>query len=396
MLQLDDAIAVVERTLAPMALQRTTVPVGEALGHTLAADQYARLDLPPFDKSAMDGFALPLGEATRYRVRQTLAAGSSPTGQLGPETAVKVMTGAPVPAGTARVVRVELVRQQGDWIEVLRHDRDTNVCPQGQDVRHGDLVLAAGTRITPADVGNLVAAGIVAVEVRRRIRLAIFTTGEEITDDPRTLRPGMIMDSNGPLLAALAARWGLEVVVQRRLGDDRRQTAEAIVAAFDAADLVVLTGGVSVGDFDFVAPALVDAGLTLHFQSVAIKPGKPVTFASAGRRAAVGLPGNPVAAFLGFHMFVLRAAARLAGTPWPVRVLRLPLGAETRRRNAERREYRPARLDDEGRVVPLEFHGTAHLAALRDAEGLFAVPRDCQWIGAGEQVEFLFVGRLLG
>jgi molybdopterin molybdotransferase len=139
---------------------------------------------------------------------------------------------------------------------------------------------------------------------------------------------------------------------------------------------------------------MADAGLSLHFTSVATKPGKPTTYASAGNRTAFGLPGNPVAVYLTFHLYVLRAAARLAGSPWPVRVLRLPLAEEFRRRKAERQEYRPCRLSDDGRLVPLEFHGTAHLAALRDADGLFAVPRDCQWIGAGERVEFLSVGRL--
>ena len=170
-------------------------------GGTLAADQFSRLDLPPFDKSAMDGYALPAGEATRYRVRETLPAGSVPSARLEPGAAAKVMTGAPVPAGTARVVRRELVREQGEWIEITTHDHDTHVCA-GRGRAPGDLVLPAAARITPADVGNLIASGIIQIEVLRPIRLAVFSTGEEITDDPARLRPGMIMDSNGPMLAA--------------------------------------------------------------------------------------------------------------------------------------------------------------------------------------------------
>lgn len=394
MIPLEDAQELIDRTLGRLDLEREVLPVRSALGRTLATDQSSRLDLPPFDKSAMDGYALPEGGGTRYQVRETLPAGSAPVAPLQPGVAVKVMTGAAVPPGTARVVRVELVRHEGPWIEVRQHDQDAHVCKQGEDLRRGDLVLGAGTRLGPADVGNLVAAGIVEVEVLRAIRMAVFSTGEEITDDPAKLRPGVIMDSNGPMLAALAQNWGLEVTRQERLGDNRRQTADAIRAAFDRADMVVLSGGVSVGEFDFVGPALADAGLTRHFQSVATKPGKPTTYASAANRAAFGLPGNPVAVFLTFHLYVLRAAARLLGTPWPVRALRLSLAGEFRRRNAERREYLPCRLDSEGRLVPLEYHGTAHLAALRQADGLFAVPRECLWIGAGEQVEFLPVGRL--
>jgi len=196
------------------------------------------------------------------------------------------------------------------------------------------------------------------------------------------------------MLAALARHWGLEVTSQGRVGDDRKRTADAVAAALRSADLAVLSGGVSAGDFDFVGPALADAGLCVHFDSVASKPGKPTTFASAAGKAAFGLPGNPVAVFLTFHTFVLRAAARLSNTPWPVRELQLPLAEDYRRRNTERQEYVPCRLDGQGRVVRVEFHGSAHLGALRDADGLMIVPTGCQSIASGERVTFLPLGSL--
>lgn len=397
MILLEEARAIIDRTLTPLVLQAERIAAGEAVGRVLAADQFACLDLPPFNKSAMDGYALPGDEPRlRYRVLQTVAAGSVPVARLQAGTAVKVMTGAPVPPGAGRVARLEVVRVEGDSIEILEHDRETHICPQGEDVRRGDLVLPRGARVTAADVGNLTSTGLVEVDVARQLRLAIFSTGDEIADDPAQLRPGMIMDSNGPMLAALADRWGMNVIRRARVGDDRRATAAAIASALCEADLVVLSGGVSVGDFDFVGPALADAGLNVHFQSVAVKPGKPTTYASASTKAAFGLPGNPVAVFLTFHLLVLWAAARLANTPWPVRTLRLPLATEFRRRNTERQEYWPCRLNDQGQLEPLEFHGTAHLAALSGADGLMAIPIGCCQVALGERVEFLPVGRLFG
>jgi molybdopterin molybdotransferase len=393
MVSLEQAQASIDRTLGPLALEHDRVPTRDALGRLLAADYRSRLDQPPFDKSAMDGYAIPPGGSDScYVVVDTIAAGEPAPVRLAPGTAVKVMTGAPVPQGTARVVPVELVRRRADTIEILGDNRQTHVCPQGEDLRRGDLVLRAGSRIRPVDVANLVAAGHVEVDVLRRIRMSVFSTGEEIVDDPVDLRPGRIMNSNGPLLAALARQWGLEVIAETRLPDDRAQTAAALASAWQRADVVVLSGGVSAGDFDFVGPALADAGLQVHFDAVATKPGKPTTYASLGNKAVFALPGNPVAVLLCFHLYVLRGVARLCGTPWPVRRACFPLADEFCRRTAERQEYVPCRIDEGGRLVRLEFHGSGHLAALGAADGMFIVPVDCSRLPAGQPVGFLPLG----
>jgi molybdopterin molybdotransferase len=393
MIPLEEAQAIVDATVPCLDLERQRIPVCEALGRIAAADVRSRLDLPPFDKSAMDGYALPEGEpCPRYRVLETVAAGSVPGQPLQPGTAVKVMTGAPVPAGTGRVARLEWTRCDGPWIEVVREDRDANICLRGEDLRQGDVVLQGGTRIGPIEIANLSGAGTVEIDVFRALRIAVFSTGEEVADDPSKLRAGKIMDSNGPLLSALARQWGMEVTRRGLLRDNRQATARAVIAALDEADMVVLSGGVSAGDFDFVGAALVDAGLTVRFDSVASKPGKPTTFASAGCKAAFGLPGNPVTVCLTFHLFVLRAAARLLGTLWPVRELQLPLATDFRRRKAERREYIPCRLDDQGRLRPVEYHGSAHLGALLHADGFLTIPLGCQELPAGHLVSFFAWG----
>ncbi len=316
MICLEDALAIVEQTLAGVALPTETVASTGALGRTLAGDQASRLDLPPFDKSAMDGYALLADDRREtYRVLETVAAGMAPRVRLTPGTAVKVMTGAPVPEATGRVVKIEDVDLDGQRITVRKHDSETNFCRQGEDVRRGEVVLPAGTRLSPLDIANLIGCGITEVRVFRPVRLAILSTGDEIAQDPAALGPGMIMDTNGPLLDCLARQHCLEVVDRQWVRDDRAATAGAIRRALERADMVVISGGVSVGDFDYVTRAMEDAGLQVRFTAVAIKPGRPTTYASAAGKAVFGLPGNPVSVFLMFHLFVLWTASRLTGAP---------------------------------------------------------------------------------
>jgi len=354
----------------------------------------------------MDGYAVAAGdERETYRVLEVVGAGSTPTARLGPGAAVKVMTGAAVPAGTGRVIKVEDVQGEGEFIRVLHRQRDPNVCAQGEDVRRGDVVLRRATRIAPIDVANLIGCGITEVEVYRRVRAAIFATGDEIVDDPRDLQPGKIMNSNGPLMAGLARQYGLDVVREARLGDDPGATAAALRAGLDEAEVVVFSGGVSVGDFDFVGRALEGEGMRVHFDSVAVKPGRPTTFASrqvgnsagdpkAGNSPHVvfGLPGNPVSVYMGFHVFVLRAAARLMQSDLLTRELTLPLGFDFHRRKASRTEYVPCRLGEDGRLGPVEFHGSAHLTAMSGADGFFIVSAGVQDVKAGEPVRFMALG----
>lgn len=390
LIPLDNALRIVQESLEGCTLPSQRVAIRQSLGRILAADQFSQLDLPPFNKSAMDGFAILAGdERPSYRVLETVAAGNVPTQRIEPGMAVKVMTGAPVPPGTGQVIQVEHVRLEEDTICVVKRGKDPNICPQGEDVRRGDRVLAAGTRLGPLDVANLIGCGIAEVEVFRPVRIAIFSTGDEILDDPAALGPGKIMNTNGPLLAGLAVRFGFEVVGEESLCDQREIIVSALRAALGRADIVVFSGGVSVGDFDFVGGALADAGLQLHFNTVAVKPGRPMTFASAPGKAVFGLPGNPVSVFLMFHVFVLRAAARMTGSDWPMREFTMPLGVEFRRRRAERLEYVPCRIEGDGTLRPVEFHGSAHLTGLTEADGFFIVPVDVSSLAARQAVRFM-------
>lgn len=316
MITLHQAFEIVDETLADARVDGETIPVRSALGRVLYSEQVSRLDLPPFDKSAMDGYAVPADDIRdEYRLLETIAAGETGRAQLAPGCAVKVMTGAAVPEGTGRVIKVEDTESHNGLVHVRRHDSASNVCRKAEDIRRGQTVLAAGTTLGALEIANLIACGIIEVEVARRVRIAIISTGDELVDSPALLTSGKIMDCNGPLLAGLSKEFGLVVMSEACLPDDRGATVEGIRTALECADIVALSGGVSAGDFDHVGEALTDAGLNVHFSRVAVKPGLPMTYASKDERAVFGLPGNPVTAYLMFHLFVLRGGVADRGSP---------------------------------------------------------------------------------
>ncbi len=394
MIDLDAALRMVDNTLADVKLHGETIPVRDAVGRVLLSDQTSQVDLPPFDKSAMDGYAvLADDERDEYRLLETVAAGEVGTKRLEPGATVKVMTGAAVPPGTGRVIIIEHTEQYGDTVRVLEHSGSTNICWQGEDVRRADTVLSAGTILSTVDVANLIACGLTEVKVARQPRMAIISTGNEIVDSPALLEPGKIMNVNAPLLAGLAKEHSLVVVSEQCVPDDREAIAQALHTALDQADIVVISGGVSVGDFDFVIEALADAGLKLHFCRVAVKPGKPMTYASASGKAVFGLPGNPVAVYLTFHLFVLRAVALMTGAEPGMREFTLPLASAFRRRKGERVEYVPCKLIRDGALEPIKYHGSAHLHALTQADGFFIVPLGVTELYTGDTVTFMLLTR---
>ncbi len=390
MITIEEMFAQLEAALGGARLGSERLPTGEALGRMLAADQRSTVDLPPFDKSAMDGFAVRADdERDRYRLLETVPAGTAPSLALEPGTATKVMTGAPVPEGTGRVIMQEQTEERDGEVHVLQHAGRPNICPQGEDIQRGARVLPAGACLGALEIANLLACGIAEVEVVLRPRLAVFSTGDELVAAPADLAPGKIVDSNGPLLCGLAAQHGLEVVRRAHLPDDQAVTTEGIRAAMADADLVVLSGGVSVGQFDFVGTALEELGLRVWFSEVAVKPARPVTCAARDGKLVLALPGNPVAVYLMFHLCVRRVVALLSGAPPELREVELPLAGDYSRRKATREQYVPVRVTAGGALEAVELHGSAHLLALMNADGLMRVPAGVATIPAGEVAAFL-------
>jgi molybdopterin molybdotransferase len=396
MIRIEEMNRRLAEALAGAKLPTVTLAVRRARGRTLAADQSSRLDLPPFDKSAMDGYAILSGdERESYRLLGTVAAGRAAGFTLAAGTSVKVMTGAPVPQGTGRVIMQEQALERDGVVSITQHGGALNICRMGEDVRRGDVILRAGTRLEALEIANLIACGITQVEVVRPVRLALVSTGDEIVELPEQLEPGKIIDTNTPLLEALAAAHGLELASVARIADQRDATAQAIRAGVEVADIVVLSGGISVGEFDYVHDALAELGIREIFAGVAIKPGRPLTCAqSSTGELVVALPGNPVSVYLMFHLCVLRIAALLSGANPDLRELELELGQDFARKNTNRQEYLPARVSSSGVVLPVEFHGSAHLTALMECDGFMIVPVGPAELAAGSRVRFLPLGRL--
>ena len=390
MISLNQARDIVAAQLENIKWPIECIPVRQAAGRILAEDQLSPLNIPLFDKSAMDGYAIPAGDQyDEYHVLETVAAGEVPKQKLAADTSIKVMTGAPVPEGTAKVVMIEKTSETDGRVRIVTPDSASHICCKGEDIRRGDVILKAGTILGPADIGNLISVGITNVNVPRRVQIAIISTGNEIVDCREELAAGKIMNANGPMLSALCRRYGLDVVSEQIVPDELDKTVASLKKAMEQADIVVLSGGVSVGQFDFATDAMKRVGLTIHFDRLAVKPGKPMTFASSDGKAVMGLPGNPVAVYLMFHLFVLYAARILSGRKTELALTSLTLGFEFHRRKADRMAFIPCRLGRNGSLAKIDYHGTAHLMALSGSDGFFVVSKTITQLSAGEIVDFI-------
>lgn len=384
----DESLEIFDRIVGRMGLLPTLqMSSRDAAGLTLAADAVSRLDLPPFNKAAMDGYAIAkTDDCDTFDVIEEIPAGCAPTRPVGPGQATRIMTGAPVPEGTERVVPWENTDNGRERVKINRLGGKTNICVQGEDVRTGDVVYRPGQPLDAIAIASLLGCGISEVSVFRRTRISILATGSELADDPAELRPGMIIDTNGPMLAALASENGIEVAQAERVADDLDATVDAIRSA--EGDFLILTGGVSAGDYDFVAEALTRAGYTIRFNSVSVQPGNPLTLADTPDRIALGLPGNPVSVLNSFYHYLLRGIAIRTGRAAVTRSFKVELADDYSRRRARRTALVPCTLDEQTRLHPIEYHGSAHLHALSKADGVMLIPKGIESLPAGTKVRF--------
>lgn len=371
------------------------VPLKEALGCILAEDIRADRDWPPFNRSAVDGYAV-FSSDTRsapdvLEVIEEVPAGKSPARVLSPGQAIKIMTGAPVPAGADCVImqeRTEIPRP-GYVRFLMTMKSGQNVSRRAEDAQAGAVVIPAGSRIGPAEAGVLAAVGVTQAPVRRPPRVAILGTGDEVVEPHVAPGPAQIRNSNSYQLLAHCASHHLSAKYLGIAPDNREATLKLVEEGLKD-DVLISTGGVSVGEFDHVGAAFKQLGVEIFFHKVAIKPGKPVTFGRRGETLVFGLPGNPVAAFVCFHLFVLTAVRQRLGASNPLpRWLSLPL-TESVRGGGDRTTFKPARLivkDDASCVAPVEWHGSGHLAGLVGIDGFF-VQKPNEELAAGQRVTF--------
>jgi molybdopterin molybdotransferase len=391
LLTIEDALSRIAEH-AP-ALPVETVPVDGAFGRYLREPARAVVDLPPFPSSAMDGFALRAADAPgELPIAYRVAAGTAPPGPLPADSAAGISTGGTVPEHADAVIPVELVEDRGSRVAIgTAISVGQHVRPRGGDVRAGDTVAEAGARIGAAQIGALAAAGIAEVVCSVRPRVAVLATGSELRRAGESLAAGQIYESNRAMVAAVLARAGAVVEVLPVVADDEDAHREALSHGLDA-DVLVTSGGVSMGEHDLVRRVEKELGVEEVFWGVAVKPGKPISFGVRDRTLVFGLPGNPVSSLVGALVFVatgLRAAqgARDPGPRYALGVVQAPL-----RRNAQRDEFvRAVRLEQEGDVVLEAISGQeSHMIArAARADALVHVPRGDGDLAAGSLVRFL-------
>jgi len=367
------------------------VPVATALDRVLAAPVRATGDVPPFASSAMDGWAVRAGASGRVRVVGESRAGRPAATAPGAGEAVRISTGAAVPPGAA-VVRLEDAREEGDEV-VLEGEAapGANVRSAGEDMRAGQEVVAAGTRLGPAELAAAVAAGLGHVEVARPPSLSVLCTGDELRPPGAPLGPGEIHNSNGVGLLGLARRAGAEVSGLALVRDDADATRDALAGALVRARVVVISGGVSVGPHDHVKPALAALGVDEVFWRVALQPGKPTWFGTRDDTLVFGLPGNPVSALVCFHLFVAPALRALQGAE-PIGHIVVARLAHDVRPNPDRLQALRVRIegDETGFFARTTGPQGSHLVtSLVGAQGLALVPPGGGAAGEWVPVEIL-------
>jgi molybdopterin molybdotransferase len=404
MMSVDEAVAIIAARVGAVD-EIETVPVDKADGRILARDIFSSLALPPFTNSAVDGYAvrsddLPKRKEAVFPVSGRIQAGASPEVPVKPGHATRIFTGAPMPEGADTVFMQEDVHldEIGRVILPAGLRPGANVRPLGEDVPLGSTALGRGQRLRPQDVALLAAFGLTQVEVRRRIRVAVFSTGNELVSPGETRRSAQLFDSNRFMLMAMLKRLGCEVSDLGILRDDRAALAQGLRKVTGSHDLVLTSGGVSTGEEDHVKAAVEAVGRLVLWR-MAIKPGRPVAMGIIGGTPLIGLPGNPVASFVTFVHVVRPTILALSGarpqplTPVPVRA------AFTYRKKIGRREYVRVNLrrTDDGGLEAIKFprEGAGLLSSLVDTDGLVELGEEVTQVAPGQPVGFLGYASLM-
>ncbi|HET9221231.1 MAG TPA: gephyrin-like molybdotransferase Glp [Roseiflexaceae bacterium] len=398
MVPIEEAQRIIAAHVAPLGVEEVSSLAAD--GRVLAEDVFAGEDQPDVPKAAVDGYALRAADgAAERRVLAEITAGATHTATLPPGAAVRIMTGAPLPPGADAVIMVEQTDERDGMLHVERAvNQGDSVHTVGQDIARGTLVLARGTALGAAEIGLLATVGRVRVPVYRRPIVAVLATGDEVHEPDAPLEAGGIRDSNRYALMAAAREAGCETISLGIARDDQTLQRAAILAGLERADLLLTSGGVSMGTRDLIKPLLAELG-TVHFGRIAFKPGKPTTFATVRDKLVFGLPGYPVSSLVSFEVFVRPALRRLQGDARPerprIRVTLLePIKAPSDRPECQRAivSWRDGQLTARSTGA----QGSSRLLSLRGANALLLVPGDGQTYPAGAEIEALLTGPLVG
>ena len=386
MVPLEEAGKVIKGFGKPSAIE-DVLPI-EALGRVLGEDIYSPIEMPPFNKSAMDGYAVISGDnPEEFEVIETIPAGKFPEKEIRPGQCSRIMTGAPLPPGSDRVIKIEVTEEKNGFMKLTGEDTGFNVCIRGEDIKKGDKVLKRGTIIRAPEIGAIASLGYNNVKVYKKVNAGIITTGSEIVEPGEKLPPGSIYNSNGYSISAQLISSGVNVAERKIIEDDKKKILDSVRSMMDRFDLVIISGGVSMGEFDYVPEILEELGVKIHFNKVAIQPGKPTLFGTLGDKVVFGLPGNPVSTFVVFEIVVKPLLARMSGAVPDVSLLKGVLKTDFKRKKIERDLFVPVYYGRDGFVELIEYHGSAHFVSLSKANGLLKINKGIKEISGGTKVD---------
>ncbi|MDO8447015.1 MAG: molybdopterin molybdotransferase MoeA [Deltaproteobacteria bacterium] len=402
MISVEEALSIILSQVKVMGTER--VDITSSLGRVIAEDIYVRRDNPPWDNSAMDGYAVRFEDikgATKenpavLRVIEDLPAGYVAKKTVGKGEVVRIMTGAPVPKGADTVVMVEDTEKEGERARIFRETPlGENIRKAGEDIKAGELVVPKGTMIRPAEVGIIATCGRAFVSVYQRPRVAVISTGDELVDVDEELSEGKILSSNSYTLSSMAAECGADAFQLGIAKDTREALKEKLQQALHA-DVIITSGGVSEGDFDFVKDVLKELGSEMKFWKVAMKPGKPLAFGTIGGKPAFGLPGNPVSCMVCFEQFARPSLLKMMGHGRIYRpVVQAVLKEEIKKKPGRKHFIRSFARLEEGRytVTTTGDQGSGILKSMVAANGLLIFPEELSTLKAGDVVKVQLIDR---
>jgi molybdopterin molybdotransferase len=387
MIRFEEAYKIVSESAKQLTSEK--VKLEDSLYRILAVDVISDMNMPPFDKSAVDGFACKMSDLKNpLEVIETIAAGNLPQKIIGNNQCSKIMTGAKIPEGADVVIMVEHTQTISENTIVFTKEKTTpNISKKAEDIKKGQVVLKKGTYLKPQHTAMLASVGCSEPVVFTKPKVAILSTGSELVEPNQIPGPAQIRNSNAWQLYTQVIRANATPVYYGIIEDSEEETDKAIKKALKENDVILLTGGVSMGDFDFVPKILKENNISLKFEKIQIKPGMPTVFGTHEKSFIFGLPGNPVSSYIIFEVLVKPFLQKMMGNHEEQTILKLPIGIDYKRKKTDRLGWIPSKTSPSGEIIPVEYHGSAHVFSICDADVIFSVEIGVSEISKGEMVD---------
>jgi len=380
MILFEEANKIIEENVNRFTLKTEKVSIFDSLNRSLATDVVCDRDLPPFNRVAMDGYACKREDLfSKLKIVDFVAAGQKPTKTIEKGECAKVMTGCPLPKGADMVFKVELSKEvENGYVVFTGNEKDgqvSNFCKTGEDNKKGEIILEKGTLLHSGHSGILSSLGVFEVLVYVPPKVGIIATGDELVEPNVVPESHQIRNANSYILYSQCKKIGCIPKYYGIAKDKEEEIDKMFKTAISECDVILMTGGVSMGDFDLVPDILKNNGFEILFNKVAVKPGKPTTFSVNKNKVCFGMPGNPVSTFMIFEVMVKPFLYKLMGLKQKQEVLKLPLAQEIKRKSTKRTQWIPVYINNEGQVVNLPYHGSGHFTSLAKATGIIALEK---------------------